>query len=580
MKKRVMTLLLAAVMLLSVLSACGASGSSNASESQAVSGTDSVPEVSETAPAAPEQTAEPAGSEMEAEGSKIEVTEPEEAFTVEYPLCEEGEVTLSVFMPMAGFIPLVIPNVAYDGFDKCRGIMELERATGVDLEWTLIDQDSYAEQFSIMLATGDYPDYLGAADSQVTGGIDALVDQEICIDLAPMLDEFMPDFKNGFFAENEEYRKYITSDSGHITTIDNYEMQSSSGSYIRKDWLDQLGMEIPETYDELHEVLKGFATIEGCKYPMLMTSGWSYWNNMFVGGYETSSHVNGSDLAYFVQDGQVNAGVMSEGFKDYIQMVHDWYDEGIIGEASLNIANIQQINEYLLSNQCGFGVGQSDTLSTGSIETAGGTYDMRAIHEIVRNKGDTFKLFANKGTPGTAGWAISTRCAYPEIAAEVINWMYTEEGYNAMNYGIEGETYNVVDGKIVFTDLIVNNPNGFPAMFNTCSEIAFFDLPFVNSTERKAATLSNEAEVEAQTIWRTNTSDEMRYFGSLTVEESDIYSGLIGDIATATSENVSKFVLGARPMDEWDSFLDDLRSMGVDECIALKQQAYDRYMAR
>ena len=135
-------------------------------------------------------------------------------------------------------------------------------------------------------------------------------------------------------------------------------------------------------------------------------------------------------------------------------------------------------------------------------------------------------------------------------------------------------------GEVVFTDLITNNPNGFPAMFNSCSEIVFFDFPFVNSMERKAATLSNEAEVEAQTIWRTNTSDEMRYFGSLTAEESQEYAAKIGDIATASAENVSKFVLGVRPMSEWDSFLDDLRSMKIDDCIALKQAAYDRYQAR
>lgn len=236
--------------------------------------------------------------------------------------------------------------------------MQLEEQTGVNLDWTLIDADSYADQFSIVMASGDYPDYLGGANSMVSGGIDALIDQEICIDVVPYLDECLPDYKAGLYTTNPDYRKYITSDSGHIATIYNYEEQSTMGSYIRQDWLDQLGLAVPETYDELHDVLLAFKNqIEGCDYPMLLTQNWDYSNNMFVGGYGTSTYGSGADLGYFVEDGKVQAGVLSDAYRDYVQMLHDWYAEGIIGEPTLNVVNSMQINEYLLSNQCGFGNG-------------------------------------------------------------------------------------------------------------------------------------------------------------------------------------------------------------------------------
>lgn len=578
MRKNTWTVFLALCLVLSLLAGCGSTAAStpaSASDSQTASAAaepaEPQAEQPEAAPEAPASAAEPASAQ-----------EPEApAVTVEYPLCEPGEISLDVYMAMAGFLPMVIPDVANTGLDTNRGVMLMEEATGVNLNWTLIDQDAYAEKFSITLAAGDYPDYFGVPDTMVSGGIDALVDQDICIDLVPLLDTCLPDFKAGIYSTNEDYRKDLTSDTGRMTTIKSYENQSTMGMYIRQDWLDQLGLEVPETFDELHDVLAAFKSgIDGCDYPMLLTQNWDYSNNAFVGGYDTSGYGTSSDLSYFVQDGQVQAGILSENYKEYVQMLHDWYAEGLIGEPTMSIQNMFQINTYLLSNQCGFGNGQSDTLSESSKAQAGGSYDMQPIKPIVREKGDTFKLYANNGQTGNGGWAITTACEYPEEAAKVINWMWTEAGYEAMNFGIEGETYNVVDGKIEYTDLITNNPNGFNAMFNTCSEIAFFDLPFDCAMERKAATFSNEAEAKAQEVWRENTSNELRYYGTLSVEESETYSPLVSDLATKAAETISKFVNGDKPMSEWDSFIEELKSMNIDTCIELKQAAYDRYQER
>ena len=575
MKKKFGATILALSILFGVFSGCG----NNQTSAQSAS---SEPERLTSATSAEEPTQEAAPPSEAPVSVQEEASAQEPDFTpVSYPLCDPGEITLDVYMAMSGFLPMVIPDVANEGLNGNRGVQLMEEATGVHLNWTLIDQDAYAEKFSITLAAGDFPDYFGVPDTMVSGGIDALVDQDICIDLMPMLDDWLPDFKNGIFSSNEDYRKGLISDTGHLTTIKSYENQSTMGLYIRQDWLDQLGLEVPETFDELHDVLLAFKNdIPGCDYPMLLTQNWDYSNNGFVGGYDTSGYGTSSDLSYFVQDGKVQAGILSENYKEYVQMLRDWFAEGILGEPSMNMQNMFPINSYILSSQCGFAFGQSDTLSESSKQQAGGTYDMEPIKAIVREKGDTFKLYANKGQTGNGGWAITTACEYPEEAAKVINWMWTEDGYKAMNFGIEGETYNMVDGKVQYTDLITNNPNGFNAMFNTCSEIAFFDLPFDCAMERKAATFSNEAEAKAQEVWRANTSNEMQYYGSLSVPESEKYGTIASDLSTKAAETVSKFITGDKPMEEWDAFIEELKGIGIDQCIQLKQDAYDRYQER
>ena len=55
---------------------------------------------------------------------------------------------------------------------------------------------------------------------------------------------------------------------------------------------------------------------------------------------------------------------------------------------------------------------------------------------------------------------VTSECDSPEKAVEWLDYRYTDEGYMLFNYGIEGESYNLVDGKVVFTDLIMNNDQG------------------------------------------------------------------------------------------------------------------------
>ena len=91
-----------------------------------------------------------------------------------------------------------------------------------------------------------------------------------------------------------------------------------------------------------------------------------------------------------------------------------------------------------------------------------------------------------------------------------------------------------------------------------------------------------EAGLEARDIWDYNRDDANTYpsAAALTADEADEHSKLYSDINTYMQQYLAEFITGSRPMDEWDSFVEELISMGIEDCIALKQDAYDRYMAR
>lgn len=68
---------------------------------------------------------------------------------------------------------------------------------------------------------------------------------------------------------------------------------------------------------------------------------------------------------------------------------------------------------------------------------------------------------------------------------------------------------------------------------------------------------------------------------SMTSEEGAEYSATMGDITTYVQECTVKFITGAMdPDNDWDGFVSQIQSMGIDQAAEYQQAALDRYFAR
>ena len=89
--------------------------------------------------------------------------------------------------------------------------------------------------------------------------------------------------------------------------------------------------------------------------------------------------------------------------------------------------------------------------------------------------------------------------------------------------------------------------------------------------ERNNATADPTA-LEAQNVWESTVDRENLYnipkSPTFTTEESEIYSKVMGDVQTLVEENMCKFIVGDRDMSEWDSFVNDVKAMGIEKAIA------------
>ena len=98
------------------------------------------------------------------------------------------------------------------------------------------------------------------------------------------------------------------------------------GPIVRKDWLDELGLSMPETIDEWHNVLTQFKEKKGAAAPL------AYHDNMlrngdFIGAY-------GIKMDFFIENGKVVYGPYDKRYKDFLTTFAQWYKEGLIDKFS------------------------------------------------------------------------------------------------------------------------------------------------------------------------------------------------------------------------------------------------------
>lgn len=574
MKKKLLASLLALCMILSMFCACGDTAASSAAAEPAASQT-------ESAPAAPE--APPAEDTSAAEGSAVaasDVAWPENPLgNVDLPLVDE-ETTLTIWM---GINPNVLA-ITNDVGNDCVLWNELAERTGVRLKFTALSPDTESEQFNLMVASNDLHDIISNATTLYTNGGEAAVADEVLIDHLPYL---TPELTPQICKLMETYPDAVPealTESGWLAGMPQMSMQTEAtqtfGPMIRKDWLDELGLDIPETYDEMYEVLSAFKEKKGASAPMALNYAATGINNGLCQGYGIFGLVAEAAQSepYYQVDDVVTYGPIQPEFKEYLTMLNKWYEEGLLWQDFMSYQDFQNPpTDIILSDNCGFFYGEVTFIATLADASNTEGFELVAIPDLVRNSGDTIPFNAERTYTAATPWSISTQCEEPELAMQFCNYMYTDDGAVLCNYGIEGESFVYNDqGQPVFTDLVLKNPDMSTtvALFMYCMDRG----PFYRDETREQSGYT-QAQREASDIWNSNMTTG-RALGStaLNTEESESVNEFYGDIKTYITQSVLEFVTGTRSLDEFDAYVQHIKDMGIDQVTACWQDAYERYL--
>lgn len=567
MYKRLLALLMAMAMIFA-LAACGGTTSTVESSAPAADGSAEA-----EAPAAdqPATLDEPMVEEPTSEMIPAEpgYTPYEEVPATELPL-SDGSETFEVWMGISpaamNYITSLAENLTY---------MEIMERTGVNLSFIHFHPDTQTEQFNLICASGDYPDVMNGVANQYTGGADKGIEDEVFIDLNEYLEESAPHYYALIHSDERLYDDVTTPEGAVVGFYSLYEEArlNDMGYIIRQDWLDKLDLGMPKTIDELHTALTGFKEEMGATDALFIPA-------TGVSDYFTPAFGVASGM--YVEDGVMKYGPFEEGFKEYLQTMAQWYAEDLIYH------DFAFYGEQLAFRDNGMiGAGQvacfySETGDMASFGNFSSDPDllMRAMAPVAGAEGET--IYMTDKAPSRADdlrWALTTGCEDPELLISMIDYLYSPEGALLCNYGLEGQTFEYVDGAPKFSDMINNNPD---YDYRTAVFLYVMDSgPFLVDPTRGTSTYTQE-QLDSWSDWADADLDYSRVISNkvLLKAQDDEYTSIMSDIETFMDEMTVKYITGEYSFDNYETdFVQALKDMNAERIVELYQEAYDYYNA-
>ncbi len=321
--KKILATLIAAAMLVSSFAACAP---------EATEETNSSTESSTTESSSDEGSEEEASANAEVVGN---------TYVTGLPIAVEP-ISYTVFNQKS--------TSDYSGGQNDKEIMQLStEGTNVSIEFTETTQAAFAETLSLMLATGDgLPDAIHTAsmsEAQVTQNL-----SKFWVLTEENLRTFAPNITTQLEANVEGGLTTLEKADGNIYSLpvgawSEYGRQHNEIVYLRKEWVDALGMEVPSTMEELYELLVAFKNDdpngngEADEIPYIFqNSNWlSKLVNMAGPWGIAGRNLNNDQWFGRVEDGEYILNITDQRFYDFLAEMNRWSEAGLMNQDGFSI---------------------------------------------------------------------------------------------------------------------------------------------------------------------------------------------------------------------------------------------------
>lgn len=566
MRRKLLSCLLTIACVSSMLAGCGSSGNTSgaADTAPAESKTEAV---EGTGTQAAEESAPADTSSVNATGTVYDLG------GLKLPICDPGSVSLT-----------------YMGNDTwCAGVSyndgtavqkEIENRTGVHIEWDTYSSDVETVLQTKLASLEGLPDMVEIPPFDSNVGVDTYSSNGVLIPLNDLIKEYAPNIQ-ALFNKYPALEAMCTSSDGNIYALAGWWGDINDYVpdylYIRQDWLDNLGLEMPETVDELYDVLVAFKEQDANgngnpddEIPMATKNGIKQLYYLMTGfGYDTNS------LWYTDDNGEVHYAAVEDQYKDMLAFLNKCYSEGLISDdldGTLLTQNITEDKVGIVCHDPADNMASSDDLAL----TSNPECDYEFMPVLQANENGTARMTKRGLTWHYYG--ITSACENPETAIQWIDYVYaSEDGLMLYNYGIEGMSYEYdADGNIQFTDLITNNET-YTSAFSALRSIGAWPTYFINDSGEAFMKIFEGTKVE--TACKDAYGNMEDPFPEMlgTAEESEVYTSVWPDLSTYLDEMFTAFVIGTESLDNFDKYVETAYSMGMQDIIDIKGAQYARY---
>lgn len=513
-------------------------------------------------------------------GEQNTSTEPESSEPVSqgvtFPLAEQVELTIAT---TDGTVASLADNLPI--------WEELQKRTNVKINWDVTASKEYANTMKLRIS-GALPDIMllpnGVSMAEL-GAAGRIVPLEDYIANSPNIQKVYEDFPKV---------KALTSADGHIYSINTVNESAYFAPYsfiIRKDWLDRLNLEVPDTIDDWVTVLRAFRDQDangngdaGDEVPFSVGGhAWypTYWANAW------GLHLFQSDGWYPDENGQMQYEFISDRAKEFYTWLNNFYEEKLLDEEFLTLGDETKLYEKVSRDEVGAFTAYPSRIATLEAALKANGVEGAELIPVTPPQGPYARMTEVVGDMTVNGYVVASTCEHPDVAVALIDYLMSEEGMDLMNFGIEGDTYvKSNDGTYSFTEKVTNNPDGLSASEVLSSYGCQLGLCYRKSEKREQAMLFSYPEELQQKIIGATDSTRPYMVAGLTLPpateaESESISGLAGDLSTYIWEMTGKFTVGTADIEEeWDSYVENVKKLEVDKILAVKQAQYDRLMSQ
>lgn len=450
-----------------------------------------------------------------------------------------------------------------DYIEKVRGKLQEKMAEDslyIDLDWIIIPRDNFDEKKNTLLASGDQLDGLVGDTDDFWGDvmkpglvrpIDDLVDQ-----YAPNLKKLIP----------ERTWTEVRNVKGEICAIPSYSREYWNGTVIRKDWLDEAGLEMPQTIEELEAAMEAFK-----KRPNVIPAGGKPW---FMESHLASA-VSGGVTAEngwetVSPEGEFIQAYEHPNYVKFLEMYNKWISSGWYDPDFL-VTDDTDYESMLYTGRMGIYFCDPKTIE--KYIPLVQAQDPKAVLEVAPVFSGPMGEAALQENAGVRYVTyLTTYSKQPELVVKYLDWLVSDpENYRLARYGIEGENYVLEDGdKWRSPDSTGGDDNkrGYEDVFAPLEfealkldrKTQYYDLEKLHDYYAGLPTYTHPLTTETSKFiidW-----DAVGNFNSL-----DIWTEMF---------NISA---GARPISDWQKVVDDYEA-SVTEPYAKIRAQYKEWKAK
>jgi putative aldouronate transport system substrate-binding protein len=470
-------------------------------------------------------------------------------------------------------------------YENLKGIQQIEETTGIHIDF-IVPPENSDDAYKLMIAAGNLPDVIQwTYDTYANGkGVNQLYTDGIAIELSQLIKDYAPNLMKIYEERPEILNEVETLDNkmfyfpsiNPMLTEEERCRRAFAGLIVRKDWLDKVGMEIPNNIDEWYQMLVAF-------------------KNMDPNGNGLADEIpyDAVGLQYFLpafgitndftvkSDGSVVYGLMGPDYKKYLETMHQWYLEGLIGQNCL-VYSSKWFENNIINNIAGSFAGLDNAWSyyLPSIQEKDPGAELAAVPWLEAEDGRRYTIRPDMKTHiGREVTIITNQCKNPEAVVKLIDYFYSEKGSELLTWGIEGESFDVVDGrKIIKDEMLETLDTGYYRIYTYAMAHAGFP-----KYEGETAVLQcfPEEGLIAEKTW-ADCDTSLIYPPTLcfSVEDDHYANQYMTDINAYANEMQSKFITGEEPLSNYDNYVNNLISMKIEDVLKIYQKYYDELLVK